>query len=83
LYLVGVDKTQSIALDELFGKKIVNAEGTELTVRTFRKTRVTTASKVDERDLSIVSLNTKTAVENTAQELEEGEIQIPVKVTRG
>ncbi len=44
LYLVGVDKTQSIAFDEIFGKKIVNSEGTELTVRTFRKTRVTTAT---------------------------------------
>jgi hypothetical protein len=27
LYLAGVDRTQSIALDEIFGKKIVDSNG--------------------------------------------------------
>jgi len=38
LYAIGVDKTQSIALDEIFGKK--NDEDTR-TTKVFRKTRIT------------------------------------------
>lgn len=41
LYAIGVDKTQSIALDEIFGKKIVDVNGVERSTKVFRKTRVT------------------------------------------
>ena len=47
LYLLGVDKTQGIALDEIFGKKIVDDAGKERTTKTYRKTRVST--KVSEK----------------------------------
>jgi len=41
LYLAGVDKTQSIALDEIFGKKMVDVNGVERSTKTYRKSRVT------------------------------------------
>jgi hypothetical protein len=40
-YLIGVDKTQSIALDEIFGKKLVDVNGNERSTKTYRKTRLT------------------------------------------
>lgn len=45
VYLVGVDRTQSIALDEIFGKKIVDSNGQERTTKTFRKSRVSQATE--------------------------------------
>ena len=51
--MLGVDKTQSIALDEIFGKKLVDVNGNERDTKIYRKTRVTTtqmtvAAKVDD-----------------------------------
>jgi hypothetical protein len=65
LYLVGVDRTQSIALDEIFGKKVQDQDGRLRTTKTFRKTRVTNAdaqetrlsTKVEEDDIVVVPTN--------------------------
>lgn len=38
--MIGVDKTQSIALDEIFGRKTTNAEGRITTSKVFRKTNI-------------------------------------------
>jgi hypothetical protein len=41
LYVIGVDKTQSIALDEIFGKKSY-ADYESRASKVYRKTRITT-----------------------------------------
>lgn len=38
--LIGVDKTQSIALDEIFGRKVVDLNGNERYTKVYRKSRV-------------------------------------------
>lgn len=43
-FLAGVDRTQGIALDELFGKKVVDQNGQQRLTKTYRKTRVTHAT---------------------------------------
>jgi len=46
LYAIGVDKPQSIALDEIFGSK--TPEENERTTKTFRKTRITQMVSIKE-----------------------------------
>jgi len=49
LYAIGVDKTQSIALDEIFGKK--TPEEIEMrSTKVFRKTRITQTNTIKEVD---------------------------------
>ena len=59
MYLAGVDKTQSIALDEIFGKKMIDVNGDERATKTYRKTRVNT-SQVGKTETERKSLNDET-----------------------
>ena len=98
LYLAGVDKTQSIALDEIFGKKQVDQQtGTERTTKTFRKSRVTgkegTIKEGTMKDGSMRQLTGKEIADELEykltekevfQEDEDGElVVVQTKVTRG
>jgi hypothetical protein len=58
-YLVGVDKTQSIALDEIFGKKVVDVQGIERQTKVYRVTRTSkqVTPSIAERDGTNASLN--------------------------
>jgi hypothetical protein len=47
---MGVDKTQSIALDEIFGKKLIDVNGNERSTKTYRKSRVMTQVAETEKD---------------------------------
>ena len=49
VFLMGVDRTQSIALDEIFGKKNVDQSGRTRTTKVFRKTRITQKASEGQR----------------------------------
>ena len=88
LFLIGVDKTQSIALDEIFSsKKPLAQDGTIVSQRTFRKSRYTAtvaeSSEVAENDMvagTIAADNNRGSSINRnktdAEELSEEEIVI-------
>lgn len=86
LYAIGVDKTQSIALDEIFGKKTPEEIDTRST-RVFRKTRitqtVTSIKKVDEDVPERNSVQGEEAALEAMYVLEDELIEVPVGVTRG
>lgn len=86
MYLAGVDKTQSIALDEIFGKKMIDVNGDERATKTYRKTRVTT-SQVGKTETERKSINDETEKADNEIEFEKPEedelVVVPVTVTRG
>lgn len=90
IYLAGVDRTQSIALDEIFGKKITDTDGRERTTKTFRKTRVTQSQGGTEKgdtEKKVSEVKTSTEVEMAMitkdNEDEDELVVVPVSVTRG
>jgi len=86
--MLGVDKTQSIALDEIFGKKLVDVNGNERDTKIYRKTRVTTtqitvAAKVDdELRNSIDKQEGSSSDVNLKVDGESDLIVLPTSVTR-
>lgn len=87
LYAIGVDKTQSIALDEIFGKK--TPEEIEMrSTKVFRKTRITQTNTIKEVDEDGPERNTiqqkgEDVVEEAMLTKDEELIEVPVGVTRG
>lgn len=83
-YLIGVDKTQSIALDEIFGRKVVDLNGNERYTKTYRKTRVTEMSmkQVTEIRRTDGSINDGEKQAEQLDTIEEESVVVPVVVTR-
>jgi NADH:ubiquinone oxidoreductase subunit D len=85
LYAIGVDKTQSIALDEIFGKK--TPEEIEMrSTRVFRKTRITQTATIKEVDEDVPERNSVQGEEAAMAAMlakEDELIEVPVGVTRG
>ena len=84
LYAIGVDKTQSIALDEIFGKK--TPEEIEIrSTKVFRKTRITQTVTIKEVDENIPERNSVQGEEAAMEAMlakEDELIEVPVGVTR-
>lgn len=85
VYLAGVDRTQSIALDEIFGKKQVDENGRAQTTKTFRKTRVTQTATEGRQSqnqsgtkVTEVEMTTKLMYEEEADDV----VVMPTKVTQ-
>ena len=85
LYAIGVDRTQSIALDEIFGKK--TPEEIEMrSTRVFRKTRITQTATIKEVDEDVPERNSVQGEEAAMAAMlakEDELIEVPVGVTRG
>ena len=58
--MIGVDKTQSFAIDEIFGRAARNQDGGRITSKVFRKTdiRTTTLPSIKEKQSYVESRNT-------------------------
>lgn len=87
VYLAGVDRTQGIALDEIFGKKKeVYVNGRAQTTKTFRKTRVTQTATEGRESTSKKTGTKVTEVEMTTklmyEENDEEVVVVPTKVTQ-
>jgi hypothetical protein len=84
LYAIGVDKTQSIALDEIFGKKTEEVE--MRSTKVFRRTRITAVSIKEEDEVDRETNKSVQDNNDVAKELMEYDdeiIEVPVGVTRG
>lgn len=79
LFMIGVEKTQGIALDEIINPPR-DKNGVVRDTLTFRKTRVTNLSKPDQEDRESIrsSINSKPLLTKTN---EDEEIKIPAKLS--
>jgi hypothetical protein len=76
---INVDMTQSIALDEIFGKKLVDYNGNERSTKTYRKSRVT--SQVAEIERNSINEGEKTDKMIISEDNDELMV-MPVNMTR-